>query len=246
MSSPEQVVLLNSYGYTSKADEVDPKKLIETKLTLPEKFNLLGLLSACEELQSIDIPEGETFETLFDITIHGLQQNLSIEENEKMKNVKYKNAIEKILSACQHFYEQITNKGLTGDVLNLSIDILFNGKKSKYTGNTEYYGLTQSGIIFPLILAKTVEDRNRILTKFKQVANLYILKGFKFGRFMTPEEIEESFFKGVSGVGASVYRGGGRRSFKKRTKSAKRKSIKRKSIKRSRSNRRRHRRTARK
>ena len=241
MLDGEQVDLLNRYGYTSKADEKDPKYLIDIKLILPVKYNLLGLLFACEELQSIDIPEGETFETLFDITIHGIQRNLSIEENEKMKNDKYNNAIEKILSACRRFYGQITNKELTDDVLNVSIYNLFNGKKSKYTGNMEYDGLTQNEIIFPLILAKTVEDRNKILVKFKQLAKLYIVNGFKSGIFMTPTEIKESFFKGVGGLGAIVYGEGGRRSFKKRTKSAKRKSIKR-----SRSNRRRHRRTTRK
>jgi hypothetical protein len=203
------------------------------------------LLSACDELQSIDIPVGETFETLFDITIHILEKNLTPNEIDSIKKDKYKNAIDKIFHACQKFYEQITNKDLTGDVLNVSIDNLFHGKKLPYTGNTEYDGLTKYKITFPLILATNVDDRNRILTKFKEVANLYIENGLKSGKFMTPDEATKSLFEGVSGLGSVIYSNGG--SSKKRTT-----SVKRKTTKRNRSNRhrrphlRRHRRTSRK
>ena len=243
MLFPEQVVLLNKYGYPSKNEEVvDQHRVIEIKLFLPELFIFFGLLSACDVLQCIVKPVDYSLERLFDITIHGLEQKLTKEEIEKLKDPRFKNANDIILRACKHFYDQITNKGLTDAVLKISIDDLFNGKKAS-NGDVECHGLTTLKIRFPLFLATNEKQQKQILAKFKQVAKLYIEKGFKSGIFMTPEEIDESFFKGVSGfVSPDPPHDGG--SSKKRTKSAKRKSTKR-----NRSNRHRrrpHRRTSRK
>jgi len=216
----QEVSLLNQYEFTDK----ETQRLILEILDLRIKFNFLGLLSACDELRLIDIPERETLETLFAITINILENKLPADKTDLIKDVKYKDAIKKILGACQKFYDQITNKYLTNDVLDVSIDNLFAGKNLP-SGNTDYTGLTKSNITFPLILAKNADDQKQILTKFKEVANLYIVNGLNSRKFMTPDQAEQSLFGGVSGVGSVIHHQSG--SSKKRTTSVKRKTAKR-------------------
>lgn len=231
----DRVVLLNKYGYPSKKEEVvDQHKVIETRLFDSELFIFFGLLSACDVLQCIVIPAYYSLERLFDITIHLLENKLTKDEIEILKDPRIKNANDIILCACKHFYDQITNKNIIKDVLKISIDNLFNGKITS-SGIEECHGLTKLNIRFPLILSTGENQQKKILEKFKEVATLYIVNGLKSGRFMTPEESEEGLFKGNSGfVSPDPPHDGG--SSKKRTTSAKRKSTKR-----NRSNRHRHR-----
>ena len=206
-----------------------------SRLQLIQEFHFFALLAACDVLKRIDIPDGETLETFFDITKKILQKKIT--RGDLVETPKYTLAIHNsILEACKQYYDQITNQEFFQRVNEASIDELLNGKKEKYGDSMLYSGLNKDGIEIPVIIASEPNQQKEILTKFKEVVRLYNPGS------MSAYDAERSLFQGVSGIGASVYGGGGgRRSFKKRTTSNKRKSIKR-----SRSNRRRHRRTTRK
>ena len=189
-------------------------------LELIQRFHFFALIAACDVLKRIDIPDGETLETFFDITKKILQKNIT--RGELDETPKYTLAIHNsILEACKQYYDQITNQEFFQRVNEATIDELLNGKTNKFSGSPVYTGLIKDGIKFPVILGVIPDKQNTILTKFKEVARLY-----NPGR-MSADDAERSLFQGVSGLGASVYGKGGRRSSKKRTTSAKRKSAKR-------------------
>jgi hypothetical protein len=224
MLFPDQVVLLNNYGYTS-----EERKKVDNIESIVQ-FNFLGLLAACDVLKDIAMPEGETYESLFEITKKILRNQLKPSEIDELKDPRFKNANDIILRACKVFHNQIKNKESTGHVHEVTIDNLFKGKISKYTGNMEIRGLDSMGIRFPLIIGSNDDEQKEILKKFKEVTLLCN------PNVMTPTEVEESLFSS----GRVCYGG----FTKKRTRRPQRKCTKR-----NRSNRHRrrpHRRTSRK
>lgn len=127
------------------------------------------MLAACDVLRSIVIPDGETFESLFELTIKILNKELTQSEiNELKKNETYYNAIQTILKACKVFHNQITNIGLTNAVHEVTIDILFEGQKSKHTGATLIHGLDGKDIEFPLILGKNMDEQKKFWKSLKK------------------------------------------------------------------------------